>query len=195
MRFFVSYTANLYLIFPQVQSVFGIHRRRNQCLRNLSPMVLVRRFQPRKAFSRHRDGSRRWPAYATLTCLLLVRDPRRGTMLSSSFVITGSYEGNLRIWKVDAKLKSFSLVGTVPIPGVVNSLQLVTAPKSLHRTATWISQDSARPSVKQATSRSEPILVVAAVGQEHRLGRWLKISDSGATNSTHVFLYSATVSS
>ncbi|KAH6910783.1 Rnu3ip2 protein [Coprinopsis sp. MPI-PUGE-AT-0042] len=129
----------------------------------------------------------------------LLKSPRWITSLASlrysDMFASGSYEGNLRIWKVDAKLKSFSLVGTVPVPGVINSLQLVTSPRNLHRTATWISQDVPSSSVKQTTSRSEPILIVAGGGQEHRLGRWLKITDGGTTNSTHVFLYSAAVPS
>jgi ribosomal RNA-processing protein 9 len=52
---FVSYIAHC-LIVLKVQFAFGIHRRRSQCLLNLSRTVLARRFQPQKASSRRQDG-------------------------------------------------------------------------------------------------------------------------------------------
>ncbi|KAN0094789.1 hypothetical protein V8E55_003076 [Tylopilus felleus] len=38
---------------------------------------------------------------------------------------------------IDSKLESFSLVGTVPARGVVNSLQLLPAPEGFLDTASW----------------------------------------------------------
>ncbi|KAF7298181.1 WD-REPEATS-REGION domain-containing protein [Mycena chlorophos] len=71
----------------------------------------------------------------------------------------GSWDGDVRIWKLDPKLKSFTLVGTVSAPGVVNSLQFITP-----------SKDSA------ATAAQLPILVIG-LGKEHRLGRWWNIQE------------------
>ncbi|KAJ7653463.1 hypothetical protein B0H14DRAFT_2659483 [Mycena olivaceomarginata] len=45
----------------------------------------------------------------------------------------GSWEGHIRIWKLDAKLNSFALIGTVPASGVINSLQLLSPPKESSR--------------------------------------------------------------
>ncbi|EAU84125.2 Rnu3ip2 protein [Coprinopsis cinerea okayama7 len=148
----------------------------------------------------------------------LLKSPRwitaLGTLRYSDLFFSGSWEGNLRIWKLDSKLKSFSLIGAIPAPGVVNSLQILQAPKTLSKTASWISSPQS-----QSTSTSSPskdkddstlqtkqdpklktkpkpkddedsILVVVGLGQEHRLGRWLKVTENGAVNSTQVLLFS-----
>ncbi len=54
-----------------------------------------------------------------------------------TFPPSGSWEGDIRLWKLDSKLKSFSLVGTMPALGVVNSLQFVSPPKSFFDAAAW----------------------------------------------------------
>jgi ribosomal RNA-processing protein 9 len=94
---------------------------------------------------------------------------------------SGSWEGDIRIWKIDAKLNSFSLVGKIPAPGVVNSLQLLMAPKGFSKTIAWSSQAA---SIAEPTTKA--FVLVAGLGQEHRLGRWLKIK--GAVNQTLVVM-------
>ncbi|KIN93197.1 hypothetical protein M404DRAFT_537029 [Pisolithus tinctorius Marx 270] len=107
----------------------------------------------------------------------IVRTPRWITSIAclrySDIFVSGSWEGQIRIWKLDSKLRSFSLVGAVEVPGVVNSLQLLSVPKDKTMKITGV----------------ESILLVAGIGQEHRLGRWLRVKE-GVSNSTVVMVFS-----
>ena len=89
------------------------------------------------------------------------------------------------MWKLDAKLKSFSLVSTIHAVGVINSLQLVSTPKGWEDAAQW----SQRKPPEQPRKKTAPptVLVVAGVGQETRLGRWITVKGDGARNQTFVF--------
>ncbi|KAF7362029.1 WD-REPEATS-REGION domain-containing protein [Mycena venus] len=73
----------------------------------------------------------------------IIQTPRWVTAVASlrysDLIASGSWEGHIRLWKLDAKLKSFALVGTVAAPGVVNSLQLLSPPKEFLSDAQWIS--------------------------------------------------------
>lgn len=110
----------------------------------------------------------------------------------------GSWEGDIRIWKLDPKLKSFGLVGTVPAPGVINSLQLLSPSKEFFDQATWttpkVSTSEENPFVSETGSTKArkagalPILLIAGVGQEHRLGRWLSVKE-GVVNGTIVVAF------
>ena len=75
-------------------------------------------------------------------------------------------------------MNSFSLVGKISAPGVVNSLQLLTMPKGFSKTIAWGS----------STSEKELVLV-AGLGQEHKLGRWLAVKEGGAVNQTVVVVF------
>jgi len=77
---------------------------------------------------------------------------------------SGSWDGVVRLWKVDSKLRSFEALATVPAVGIVNSVQLV-AP-SLRPEANKVSQKGAK--------EDKRLLVVASVGKEPRLGRWMR---------------------
>lgn len=110
--------------------------------------------------------------------------------------VKGSWEGDIRIWKLDSKLKSFSQVGVLPAPGVINSLQLLSPPKEFFQNASWLAAHGDEGTVqingenvdhRQAGVR--PVLLVAGVGQEHRLGRWLTVKE-GVVNGTIVFVIS-----
>lgn len=69
---------------------------------------------------------------------------------------TGSCDGWIRIWKVGDNCRELSQLFEVPVQGFVNSLAF--------------SNDGSK--------------LVAAIGQEHRLGRWWKIKE--AKNSIFV---------
>jgi ribosomal RNA-processing protein 9 len=108
----------------------------------------------------------------------------------------GSYDGYVRLWKLDSKLKSFSPLGSssggIPIPGFINSLQLLQPPKSFFSntisqnkttttSAAWppvLPTSTATPPVQAGVG---PVLIVAGTGQEHRFGRWLSIKNSTTT--------------
>ncbi|KAI0752885.1 WD40-repeat-containing domain protein [Daedaleopsis nitida] len=127
-----------------------------------------------------------------------VRKPRwitaLGSLRYSDLFASGSWDGEVRLWKLDAKLRSFSLVGTMPALGVVNSLQFVSPPKEYFAAASWalrVSSDSAealqrsaQPNAKLAVS---PVLLVAGVGQEMRAGRWIHQKGEGYLNGAVVF--------
>jgi len=115
----------------------------------------------------------------------LIQTPRwitaLGALRYSDLFVSGSWEGQLRLWKLDNKLKSFSLLGNIPIPGVINSLQIISPPKSFFTDSnSWI------PSTGSLPKNVAPALVVAGVGQEHRFGRWLSVKEGGAVNGAFV---------
>ncbi|KAF9444291.1 WD40 repeat-like protein [Macrolepiota fuliginosa MF-IS2] len=122
----------------------------------------------------------------------LIQTPRWITALAalrySDLFISGSWEGCIRLWKLDNKLKSFSLVGEIPIPGVVNSLQIISPSKSFFTpragVSSWLS--SSPTSTAALPADAHPALVVVGVGQEHRFGRWLSVKEGGAANGAYV---------
>ncbi|KAF9950039.1 pre-rRNA processing protein [Mortierella alpina] len=72
----------------------------------------------------------------------------------SDMFVSGSWDGTVRVWQIGKNMKNFSLLSTIPVIGVVNDLQLY------------------QPTLSKKT------LLVAAVGQEHKLGRWLRIKEA-----------------
>lgn len=102
--------------------------------------------------------------------------------------LAGSWDGEIRLWKLEANLKSFSLVGSIPALGVVNSLQILQCPRSTVSNFAWASQSSetARPSAPAASKGPLSALLVACVGQEMRLGRWIQKKGEGVLNGALV---------
>ena len=111
---------------------------------------------------------------------------------------SGSWDGEIRLWKLDAKLKSFSLVGTLPALGVVNSLQFVSPSKDFFASASWTSRveseadaDDPRPAPpngKQVKLAAPSVILVGGVGQELRMGRqWISRKGDGYVNGAVVF--------
>ncbi|THH16374.1 hypothetical protein EW146_g4261 [Bondarzewia mesenterica] len=117
----------------------------------------------------------------------IIKTPRwitaLGSLRYSDLFASGSWDGDIRLWKLDAKLRSFSLVGTVAVPGVINSLQFVSPPKGYLDAASW-----ARPTEDgHVVAKKKPsVLLVAGVGQELRLGRWITVKGDGAQNGALV---------
>ncbi|KAF9955037.1 pre-rRNA processing protein [Mortierella alpina] len=72
----------------------------------------------------------------------------------SDMFVSGSWDGTVRVWQIGKNMKNFALLSTIPMIGVVNDLQLY------------------QPTLSKKT------LLVAAVGQEHKLGRWLRIKEA-----------------
>lgn len=65
-------------------------------------------------------------------------------MKQSDLVVSGSNDGLVRLWRADVEARSMEQVASVPLEGFINGLAVSSTGKFL----------------------------VAAVGQEHRLGRW-----------------------
>eukprot|EP00904_Undaria_pinnatifida_P005902 jgi/Undpi1/2441/HiC_scaffold_13.g05822.m1 len=67
-----------------------------------------------------------------------------GCLKQSDLVVSGSNDGAVRLWRADVEERSLQQVSSVPLEGFVNGLAVSSTGK----------------------------FFVAAVGQEHRLGRW-----------------------
>jgi len=133
----------------------------------------------------------------------LIRTPRwitaLGALRYSDLFASGSWDGHIRLWKVDPRMKSFSAVGSFPVPGVINSLQFVSPRKGSLDEASWAqlgSRTAASTTLNVPPSKkSGPVLLVAGIGQEMRLGRWVTVKGDGARNGALVFaLYPRTLS-
>jgi len=120
----------------------------------------------------------------------VIETPRWVTSIASlrysDLLASGSWEGEIRLWKLDSKLKSFSLMGTIPAPGFVNSLQLISTPKDAFPPTSWASLREGGKSSLTSISKVNTVLVVAGMGQEHRLGRWMKLKGDGVVNGAVV---------
>jgi ribosomal RNA-processing protein 9 len=79
----------------------------------------------------------------------------------SDLFVSGSWDGYVRLWKLAEDNKSFSQVAQIPVNGVVNSIQIKT------------------------TFPSKRTLLVVGVGQELKLGRWVRLK-GGVKNCTKV---------
>ena len=81
-------------------------------------------------------------------------------------------------------------MGSFPVPGVINSLQFVSPGKGSLDGASWawMQRDAPLPLNGGASmaKKSGPILLVAGVGQEPRLGRWVAVKEDGARNCSIV---------
>ncbi|KAL1939064.1 hypothetical protein VTO73DRAFT_10324 [Trametes versicolor] len=128
----------------------------------------------------------------------MVRKPRWVTALASlrysDLFASGSWDGEVRLWKLDARLKSFSPIGAISVRGVVNSLQFLTPPKDFASTAPWAAAPAPAPEAdepeapaRKAKHGGAPVLLVAGVGQETRLGRWVQQKGEGHVNGAVVF--------
>ncbi|KAF9440359.1 hypothetical protein P691DRAFT_126714 [Macrolepiota fuliginosa MF-IS2] len=119
----------------------------------------------------------------------LIQTPRWTTALTALCYSDLFISGHIRLRKLDNKLKLSSLVGEIPIPGVVNSLQIISPPKSFFTPqaaaaaagASWLSS-----SMTTLPADAHPALVIVGVGQEHRFDRWLSVKEGGAVNGPHV---------
>ncbi|THU86918.1 hypothetical protein K435DRAFT_867764 [Dendrothele bispora CBS 962.96] len=137
----------------------------------------------------------------------VIQTPRWITSIASlrysDLFASGSWEGSIRLWQLDSKLKSFSLVGTIPAPGIVNSLRFATPSKDFFDRATWINSTTTnmRSPSTQGTENVEqqwhingakdagtvnPVLLTAGLGQEPKFGRWLTLKE-GASNGAMAF--------
>jgi ribosomal RNA-processing protein 9 len=83
----------------------------------------------------------------------------------SNVVVSGSWDGSLKLWKLDENLRSFELLGVLPnCKGVVTKIDVTEA----------------------GSHGQESFRVLASVSKEHRLGRWIKHSKIlGGRNSIY----------
>ncbi|KIJ33535.1 hypothetical protein M422DRAFT_183156 [Sphaerobolus stellatus SS14] len=148
------------------------------------------------------EGTLRRPRWITsLACL------RYGDVFAS-----GSWDGQVRLWKIDPSLRSFTRIGSFEVPGIINSLQLISIPRGWDTDKAWTKTEGqiappqksqangnaekknkaavtngATPTPSTATRGEEGVLLAVGVGQEPRIGRWLKVKGDGAVNSVVLF--------
>ncbi|GAA5944153.1 hypothetical protein JCM3775_001082 [Rhodotorula graminis] len=99
---------------------------------------------------------------------------------------SGSWDGSIRLWRIDERVRSFSQIATVDAPGFVNSLQL-TAPalrptKETHVTpVNLVAKGGSKKGGDAAAGdkkQDKALIVVAATSKEPRLGRWMRFKDA-----------------
>ncbi len=64
--------------------------------------------------------------------------------------LTGSHDGFVRLWKCSNNFRSLKEINAIPVNGFVNALSFTP----------------------------DGLKLVAAIGQEHRLGRWWRIKEA-----------------
>ncbi|GAA5975712.1 hypothetical protein JCM11641_005845 [Rhodosporidiobolus odoratus] len=117
------------------------------------------------------------PRYITaLTCLPY------GDVFAS-----GSWDGEVRLWKIDERLRSFSALTTISALGFVNSLQLI-APALRPTKETQLppglvnggkkGRKSGAVGEEEQRRQEKALVVVAATSKEPRLGRWKRIKEA-----------------
>ncbi|XP_031626257.1 U3 small nucleolar RNA-interacting protein 2 [Contarinia nasturtii] len=72
------------------------------------------------------------------------------TLINTDIIASGSCDGVIRLWKLGENYREMSLLFEVPVRGFVNSLAFT----------------------------NDGTKLIAAVGQEHRLGRWWRIKEA-----------------
>ncbi|TFK53250.1 WD40 repeat-like protein [Heliocybe sulcata] len=106
----------------------------------------------------------------------VIRTPRWVTAIAalrySDVFASGSWEGSIRIWKLDERIRSFELVGRVNVAGIVNSLQCIM-PSGGTEGLEWAKQ------FEPDGSDVGSVLLVAGVGQEMKFGRWMRLRNQG----------------
>ncbi|TPX61901.1 hypothetical protein PhCBS80983_g00876 [Powellomyces hirtus] len=125
----------------------------------------------------------------------------------SDLFASGSADGYIRLWKIDASKRRFQMVACIPMPGFINSLTFFEAPPlpteqpttpkppTPHPTdlptpsITPITRlDRARAALATTPSSKRPqkdnLYLALAIGQEHRLGRWWRYK--GVKNAVKV---------
>ena len=71
----------------------------------------------------------------------------------------------------------------------MNSLQLQTMPKDFSKTIAWGTSTSQTSQMTKKEVGAQPFLLVAGLGQEHRLGRWLTVKEGGAVNQAMMVVF------
>ncbi|KAK4048342.1 pre-rRNA processing protein [Microbotryomycetes sp. JL201] len=85
---------------------------------------------------------------------------------------SGSWDGFVRLWKVDARSKSIKQLAQVAVPGFVNSLQVISPAQRSTMSANKVANKTER------SLKKDGLFVIASVAKEPRLGRWTRQKDA-----------------
>ncbi|GAA6028387.1 hypothetical protein JCM8097_007007 [Rhodosporidiobolus ruineniae] len=114
----------------------------------------------------------------------VIDTPRYITALSclpyGDVFASGSWDGVVRLWKIDERMRSFSALTTIEAPGFVNSLQLtIPAMRPVKESLLPPSSSGKKGKKDAAAEKQEKALVlVAATSKEPRMGRWMRIKEA-----------------
>ena len=72
------------------------------------------------------------------------------TLVNTDLIASGSCDGFIRVWKLEKSFREIKLKFEIPVTGFVNALSFTNEGNSL----------------------------IAGIGQEHRLGRWMKLKEA-----------------
>lgn len=72
------------------------------------------------------------------------------TLVNTDLIASGSCDGFIRVWKLEKNFREIKLKFEIPVSGFVNALTFTNDSNSL----------------------------IAGIGQEHRLGRWLRLKEA-----------------
>ncbi|KZT64826.1 WD40 repeat-like protein [Daedalea quercina L-15889] len=119
-----------------------------------------------------------------------VRKPRWvtaiGALRYSDLFASGSWDGSIRLWKLDAKLRSFSFIGAIAAAGVINSIHFCIPSQDFLDGAAWARPVDGGSENQARASQAKTVLLVAGVGQEMRFGRWVQRKGEGVLNGALV---------
>lgn len=95
---------------------------------------------------------------------------------------SGSWDGQIRLWRIDERMRSFSEIATIDAPGFVNSLQL-TAPalrptRETHVTPVNAVAGKGAKKDDAEKKQDKALIVVAATSKEPRYGRWMRFKEA-----------------
>ncbi|KAI9851688.1 MAG: pre-rRNA processing protein [Thelocarpon superellum] len=126
------------------------------------------------------------------------------TLPYSDIIVSGSWDGYIRAWRVTADKKRIEAVGVVGagasgggyIPGIINDLAICERHDSTTPAASTVQVLIPEPETASKTKKRErekdkeknSLILVAATGTEHRLGEWMRKlqfpSSSASSTST-----------
>ncbi|KAI0080469.1 WD40 repeat-like protein [Panus rudis PR-1116 ss-1] len=120
----------------------------------------------------------------------VVRKPRwitsLGALRYSDLFASGSWDGEIRLWKLDSKLRSFTLVGSIHALGVVNTIQFLSLSRDQIKEYPWANSSDVPQTNGHAPVTAKPLLLVAGVGKETKFGRWVEKRGEGVLNGSLV---------
>jgi ribosomal RNA-processing protein 9 len=106
----------------------------------------------------------------------------------SDVILSGSWDGHIKVWKLSEDKRSLEPAGALCEPLVRDSQEFNGVSDDSHdETQPWLVKGIVNDiSVFERGDRGrDGLCVVAAIGKEHRLGKWKKVK--GARNGAVVF--------
>jgi ribosomal RNA-processing protein 9 len=100
-------------------------------------------------------------------------------------IVVGSWDGVIRLWALNSNFRSFTPANfhSIPLNGFINALHFISLPTTSIHSSDWQrsgSVDIATPDADDSEKKvqaKQSMVLAAAVAQEPRLGRWIRLKD------------------